>query len=285
MTPKVSIVIPVHNGMPYLEQALDSALSQEYENLEVVVIDNASTDGSTRWLHSVDDSRVRVIHRTELQSAGENWSEAVNEATGTYIKLLCADDLIDPFIIRDQAAALELNPLAVMAASKRRVINAQGKVVKSKHGLSGLNAYENGEEVIKKCFLAGTNLLGEPAAVLFRSEAIKSAMPWHSRWPYVTDIGTYAVVLKNGDLVTIDEVQASFRIASTSWSASLVKHQEKQFAEWQASVLHSGFDPLTNWELRRSKANLRIRSFVRRQYFAREARRASSQNLPQSESP
>ena len=271
--------------MPYLDQALNSALAQEYENFEVVVIDNASTDGSTQWLRTIEDPRVRVIHRTELQPAGENWSEAVNEANGTYIKLLCADDLIDPCIIRDQVTALELNPLAVMAASKRRVINAKGKVVKSKHGLSGLSANENGEEAIKKCFLTGTNLLGEPASVLFRSEAIKSAMPWHSRWPYVTDIGTYAEVLKNGELVSIDQVQASFRIAATSWSASLVKQQEEQFAQWQASVIQTGFAPLTSWELRRSKGNLKLRSFVRRQYFAREARRANSQNSPERENP
>ena len=283
MTPKVSIVIPVHNGMPYLEQALNSALAQEYEKLEVVVVDNASTDGSTQWLRTVENPRVRVIHRTELQAAGLNWTQAVHEATGTYIKLLCADDLIDPCIIRDQVAALESNPLAVMAASKRRVIDAQGKVVKRKHGLSGLATNVNGREAIKRCFLAGTNLMGEPASVLFRSEAIKSAMPWHSRWPYLTDIGTYAEVLKHGDLVTIDQVQASFRIVATSWSASLVGKQEEQFAKWQANEIHTGFVSLSQWELIRSRSNLKLRSIARRIYFAREARKTSSQNLPQSE--
>ena len=273
MSPEVSIVIPVHNGMPYIKDALNSVLNQTYGNIETIIVDNASTDGTTEWLRSLIDERLTVIHREELQSAGDNWTQAVNLASGDYIKLLCADDLLDPQIIETQVGLLFENPNAVMAASRRRIIDSKGKILKKKHGLSGLAHMESGASTLRKCFLKGTNLMGEPAAVLFRSGALKTAMPWHSQWPYVTDLATYAKVLNQGDLVTDPRVQASFRIASTSWSANLLKSQQEQFAKWQAHELDGGFIRLTGSEKLISKFQLKARTFARKLFFAREARK------------
>jgi glycosyltransferase involved in cell wall biosynthesis len=268
--------------MPYLKDAVTSALQQDYANLEVIVIENASTDESAEWLRSQLDSRLRVVYRTELQSAGLNWTQAVEESSGEYLKLLCADDLLDPTIASDQVTALQTHPGAVMAASKRRVIDSQGKVIKQTHGLTGLKELEPGSVALKKCFLAGTNLFGEPASILFRTTDIKSVMPWHTMWPYVTDIATYAQVLRRGDLVSLTKVQASFRIATTSWSASLVGQQESQFSQWQKSEIETGFVNLTPFESARSGINLKIRTFARKAFFAREARKSRLEKSPKS---
>ena len=268
--------------MPYLKEAVTSALEQNYENLEVIVVENASTDDSAQWLKSQSDPRLRVVYRTKLQSAGLNWTQAVEEGSGKYLKLLCADDLLDPQITADQVAALQANPQAVMVASKRRVIDSHGKVIKKTHGLTGLKQREAGSEALKKCFLAGTNLFGEPASTMFHTEDIKVVMPWHTTWPYVTDIATYAQVLRRGELVTLSQVQASFRIATTSWSASLIGQQEDQFAQWQKSELETGFVTLTPLEITRSKINLKLRTFARKLFFAREARKSHSEKSPQS---
>ena len=281
MAPKVSIVIPTYNGMPYLKESVTSALQQTYENFEVIVVENASTDASVEWLKTQKDSRLRVVYRNETQSAGANWTQAVNESSGEYVKLLCADDLLDATIIADQVTALQDHPQAVMVASKRRVIDSQGKVIKQSHGLTGLKQIETGSEALKKCFLAGTNLFGEPASILFRAVDIKAVMPWHTTWPYVTDIATYAQVLRRGELVTISKVQASFRIATTSWSASLIGQQESQFANWQKSEIETGFVTLTPLETARSAVNLKLRTFARKLFFAREARKSRSENSPQ----
>lgn len=280
MAPKVSIVIPTHNGMPYLKEAVASALQQSYENIEVIVIENASTDTSAEWLKGQADPRLRVVFRSILQSAGLNWTQAVHEGSGEYLKLLCADDLLDPAIIADQVAALQAQPQAVMVASKRRVIDSQGKVIKQRHGLTGLKPIEQGSSALRKCFLAGINLLGEPASILFCTSEIRAVMPWHTTWPYVTDVATYAEVLRRGELLTINKVQASFRIATTSWSASLIGQQESQFAQWQKSELGTGFVALTFIERVRSAANLKLRTFARKLFFAREARKSQSEKSP-----
>ena len=267
--------------MPYLMEAVTSALEQDFENIEVIVIENASTDMSVEWLKSQADPRLRVVYRTELQSAGLNWTQAVLEGSGEYLKLLCADDLLDPDIVADQVAALQDRPQAVMVASKRRVIDSQGKVIKRTHGLTRLQQIEQGSSALKKSFLAGTNLLGEPASILFRSAEIKAVMPWHTTWPYVTDVATYAQVLRRGELLTISKVQASFRIATTSWSASLIGQQGSQFAQWQTSELGTGFVTLTFFEKARSAVNLKLKTFARKLFFARESRKARSEKSPQ----
>ena len=273
MQPKVSIVIPVYNGLPYLKLAIESALAQTYNDIEIFVVDNASKDGTTQWLQTLDSPIITILYRDSLQSASENWTQATELASGDYTKLLCADDLLDPDIVGNQVELLENNPRAVMAACRRRVIDSQGKIVKRTHGLNGLRTHEDGSTALKKCFLAGTNLLGEPASVLFRTEVIKQVMPWQDLWPYVTDIATYAQVLRVGDLVTSSQVQASFRIAATSWSASLVGQQEQQFAQWKSSELETNFVGLSKLQIIRSAFNLKVRTLARKWFFMRESRK------------
>jgi glycosyltransferase involved in cell wall biosynthesis len=274
--PKVSIVIPVHNGMPYIKESVQSAINQDYAHTEIIVVENASQDGTAQWLRTLQTPQVRVIYRDELQSAADNWTQAVETASGEFTKLLCADDILDSEIVSTQVQQLRENPTAVMAACRRRIINSQGHVMKKSHGLSGLNSFENGSSALKKCLLAGSNLFGEPATVLFRSAVIKQVMPWQSRWPYVTDLATYARVLRHGDLVTDPRVQASFRISVSSWSASLLSQQREQFALWQASELDSGFISLSRTEKFTSKVQLNTRTLVRKLFFLRETRRTQS---------
>ena len=270
----VSIVIPVFNGLPYLRDALPSALTQDYPNLEIIVIDNASTDGTTEYLTGLDDPRLRVIHRDHTQPAAANWTEAIHNARGDLVKLMCADDLIAPGAITKQAALLQSHPRSGLVANRRAVMNGAGQIIKHQHGLDGLRGEVDGIETIRVCLRAGTNLLGEPACLLFRTDAIKSVMPWEDRWPYMTDLATYAKALLSTSVVCDPDPLATFRISATSWSSSLLRDQPKQFAGWRS---HMTLDPELHWSRRdqiKSNINLAIRTAARRIYFLREQRSA-----------
>ena len=273
-TPSVSIVVPVYNGMPYLPAALDSALDQDYANLEIVVIDNASTDGTTKYLESVRNPRVRVVYRETTQPAADNWSEAIAHAQGDFVKLMCADDLLAPGAITSQVALLNMHPEAGLIANRRSVMNGAGQIIKRHHGLDGLRGEVDGIETIRACLHAGTNLLGEPVCVLFRTAVIQQAMPWEGRWPYMTDMATYAKALLSESVVCDSASLATFRISSTSWSSVLLKQQPKQFAGWRTEVTK---DPRLRWSALdqiRSNVNLTVRTAARRIYFLREQRAA-----------
>ncbi|MFM8528126.1 MAG: glycosyltransferase family 2 protein [Ilumatobacteraceae bacterium] len=271
--PLASIVIPVYNGMPYLAEAVGAALAQDYPNLEVVVIDNASTDGTDEWLASVTDPRLRVVTRASTQSAGDNWTQAIHESGGAFVKLMCADDLITANAVSAQVRDLEAHPSALLAACRRRIVDSRGEVMKAEHGLGSLKGLVPGRTALRDCLLAGTNTLGEPAAVLFRGDAIREAMPWRSTWPYMIDVATYAVLLERGDVVCDPAVLASFRVSASSWSSSLLAEQPHQFRGWRDDVVASGVIPFSRMDRVRSEAALRTRTAGRRVYFRRVAKR------------
>jgi len=94
--PKVSILVPTHNRAPLLRQALESALAQDYENLEVVVSDNASTDGTVSLRERyASDPRVQWRRNPADIGVSANWRKLLYEfASGEYAKILCDDDYI-----------------------------------------------------------------------------------------------------------------------------------------------------------------------------------------------
>lgn len=271
---KASIVIPVYNGMPYVVDALASALAQGVPGLEVVVIENGSTDGTREWLRTVDDARVRVVWRDATQPPGDNWTQAIAESRGDFVKLMCADDLIEPGSLRRQIAELERTE-AVMAACRRRIVDPTGRTIRARHGLGRLSGVIDGAEAIRACCLAGTNVLGEPAAVLFRGDAIRASMPWDGRLPYMIDLATYAKVLRGGSVVCVPDVLASFRVSATSWSAQLLRDQPHQFRSWRAQTIRDLSLPWGPAESLRAELALRARTAARRAAFAVAARRAS----------
>jgi len=114
----VSVVIPVHNGLPFLPETLASVLGQTQPPDEIVVVENGSTDGTLEWLRSLADPRVQILVQQNFVSPAENWATAVTAATGDLVKLVCADDLLEPVTLAEQARALAHHPDAVMVAAR-----------------------------------------------------------------------------------------------------------------------------------------------------------------------
>lgn len=273
--PRVSVTIPVYNGMPYIKAAVESVMSQLDESDELVIVDNASSDGTVQYLRTLNDVQIRVIFRTTTQNVAANWTEAIRETSGEFVKLICGDDLIEPGCLREQTNLLALDDSLVMVAGKRTVIDDQDKILIAHHGLNGLPARMSGDRAVKRCLLAGTNLFGEPAAVMFRGVAIRAVMPWDSRWPYMLDLSTYARVASQGEVAFIHHPVARFRVSPTSTSSRILKEQPKDFRGWRNWQADEMGEPLSLLERVRAEVSLGARTLARRAYFKRVARRAT----------
>lgn len=99
--PLVSVIVPVYNVERYLRQCLDSILGQPYRNLDVVIVDDASTDGSPDICdrYAERDSRVRVVHKAEHLGAGMARNSGLEMARGEYIMFSDSDDWWDADVL------------------------------------------------------------------------------------------------------------------------------------------------------------------------------------------
>lgn len=231
MSATVSICVPVYNGEAFIADALGSALEQTYEDLEVVVVDNRSTDRTAEIVEGLGDERVRLVRCEDHVDVVANWNRAIDAVGGRYVKLLCADDALAPTCLERQVAALEGHPQAALAASRRDVVDEEGRVLVSGRGLAGMAGYVDGREAIVRCLRTGTNPLGEPAAVLMRGEALRAAGPWSGAMPYMIDLEMWLRLLERGGLVAVPSTEAIFRVQGGSWSVAVSADQATQSRE------------------------------------------------------
>lgn len=95
MNPLVSIIIPVYNSASFVVEAVRSALNQTYQNVEVIVVDDGSTDNSLSLVESIHDERLRVFSQIN-QGACVARNRGIAEARGAYVKFLDSDDILYP---------------------------------------------------------------------------------------------------------------------------------------------------------------------------------------------
>ena len=94
--PEISIIMSVYNGMPYLRQAVQSILNQTYKHFEIIIVDDASTDDSLRYLKSIKDKRVNLIKNLKNLGLASSLNIALRKARGDYIARMDADDVSLP---------------------------------------------------------------------------------------------------------------------------------------------------------------------------------------------
>jgi glycosyltransferase involved in cell wall biosynthesis len=227
--PRVSVVVPAYNSVAFIDATMRSILTQTFSDFELVVSDHGSTDGTWEALQQFTaDPRVRLSQLASGGGAPANFDAVTDLATGEFVKLVCGDDLLYPDCLAEQVAALAAHPSAVMAASTRDVIDAAGVPVLRNRGLAGLRGEISGTEAIRRTVLAGTNIFGEPASVLFKRVALVDAGGWDARFPYLIDEATYCAVLLGGNLVAVPRSLAAFRVSESQWSVQLVRAQANQ---------------------------------------------------------
>jgi glycosyltransferase involved in cell wall biosynthesis len=250
--------------MPFLPQTLASVLGQTRPADEVVVVENGSTDGTLAWLEALDDPRVRLIVQPRLVGPAQNWTTAVAAATGDLVKLVCADDLLEPVTLEEQVAALADHPRAVLVAAWRRIIDQDGRVIAARRGLGSLRGEVAGEVAIRSCALRGVNAFGEAATVLFRRDELQAAMPWDDSLPYVIDLDLYSRVAAGRTVVLLPRVHASFRVSAGAWTRDLGTLQRDQFNGWVDRVIERGLIRLSRPERARARVMASAQSVARR---------------------
>lgn len=235
--PKVSVVIPAYNNEPFIRQAISSVLDQENVDLELIVADHSSDDGTWAAMQEfADDPRVRLLTTEAGGGAERNFNRVSREARGEYIKLLPGDDYLLPGVLQRQVEALDGDPSAALTACRRTLIDARGDVIVRAYGLKGVKGPMSGADAIRHVVRTGSNVFGEPGSVLMRRKALADAGYWDFSFPYLVDQATYVNALLGGRFLPDPTPGAVFRMNNGQWSVALTGYQHEQVAGFHRAL-------------------------------------------------
>lgn len=218
-TPKISILVPTFNYAEYIERALDSIISQNFESYEVIISDDASSDNTDSIVRPYveKDERFHFFrHEKNLGMAG-NWNWCLDMAKGEYIKFLFADDeLTTSDALANYAAMLDKHPDALLATSARRLINDESQEIGIWNIISR-DGVHSGDKIIRECLINGTNIIGEPSAVIFRNK--NPPFKFDPTFRQIIDLNMWISLCTNSSCVYTSRPLCSFRIHSGQQSA------------------------------------------------------------------
>jgi glycosyltransferase involved in cell wall biosynthesis len=146
-TPRVSVLMPMRNAAPYVRRAVTSVLDQDHADLELIVVDDGSSDGSRRIVEQVGDPRVRIVEGPG-RGPGAAWNAGLSVSAGSFLLQCDADDAFPPGRIAAQVEFLDAHPEFGAVCARFSMIDPQGRSV------VGLGS--DGPEEVTQELLAGT---------------------------------------------------------------------------------------------------------------------------------
>lgn len=195
---KVSVCIPTYQHAVFLPTAIESVLRQTFEDFELIVVDNASTDNTeevvSRYVKS--DPRVRYFRNASNLGMVGNWNKCLEYSAGDYVKILCSDDVLAPECLQVAVEALDRLPNVGLVTCGRQVVDENLGFL---HVLqfSETAGVWSGEDAIRRS-LEKLNPIGEPTAVVFRRRL--AARGFNPLVNQLADIEMWLHILQQSDL-------------------------------------------------------------------------------------
>ncbi|MDJ0699537.1 MAG: glycosyltransferase family 2 protein [Woeseiaceae bacterium] len=203
----VTIGIPTYNRADgFLREALESALGQTYEFVEIIVSDNCSTDNTAQYIAGFDDERLRYLRHGKNLGPNGNFNACLNAATGDYFLLLCDDDLIDADMVETcLQAANGRRDLGVIRCGAR-VIDEEGAVGYQRENIVDEDSLEG---LARAWFAKSTAIY--LCSTLFNTQALRDVGGLSSMHNLLEDGYGIARLGNSMGICNAKEVKASFR--------------------------------------------------------------------------
>ena len=211
--PVISVIMPVYNAEPYLEEALESILAQTFGDFELILIDDGSTDGSVEILnrYAAVQERIRLIRRpnTGLTKA---LNECLRLARGEFVARMDADDVCTPDRFEKQVAFMRANPETVLLGGAYDLVDAEGRHLRRV-------SQPLDDASLQRICLSGLTPICHPLAMMRRGAVLKAG-GYDETFLVAQDLDLWLRLGEIGKLANIPTSVLRFRLHESSVSES-----------------------------------------------------------------
>lgn len=215
----LSVIMPVYNGQKYLKDAINSVLNQTFEDYELLIIDDGSTDSSVKIIQSIKDSRIKLLKNNENQGVAFTRNVGLSEAKGEYLAWMDCDDLIEPNRFQIQIDYLRENlEIGICGTALNRFGEGKPRVSRE---------YSD-PEMIKSALLFYPAI--RPATAMYRMNMVREAkLSYDTRLAVAEDYDFYFEASFHFPIKNLDDVLYHYRSSESSIMKVYSEQQQLMF--------------------------------------------------------
>lgn len=252
-TPLVTILMAVYNGSPFLSETIKSLLVQTYKNIEILVINDASTDNSHEIIAGYGDKRIRVVNNVSNIGQTRSLNIGLRLAKGKYVARIDADDICLPDRIEKQVIFLEATPHVGVCGSWAKVFGSSTKYIRVPVASDEINGH-----------LLFQNVIIHPTVMMRKDVIANQEPPYDAQFHYAQDYDLWTRLSNTTKIVNLPNVLVHYRVHEKQMSvyaqdkmqfeASLVRRRaltERRipFSEEEFSI----HDAIGSWRILQTK--------------------------------
>jgi glycosyltransferase involved in cell wall biosynthesis len=226
--PLVSVIMPVYNSEKYLKEAIDSILSQSYKNIELVIVNDGSTDSSKAIILRYSDSRIFLIENESNSGIVYSRNRGLEMASGEYVATLDSDDIALPERIEKQVGFLESNLVYGMCGTYYISIDSNG-AIREKIKFPTENRDIVTYLTLGNCFCNST--------VMVRSKIAKE-LKYREKFDIVEDYELWYRISKQAKLFNLQFYGTLYRVHGTNISVAKQGDMLTRAKKINAEILH-----------------------------------------------
>lgn len=212
---KCTIAIPVYNREKFIGRAIDSALEQNVSDLEILIVDNCSTDHTWGILQTYKDSRLRLVRNESNIGLIGNFNKCLSLARGKYIKFLCSDDKLTSSCLKREIEIMENNSNVVLLSSRGQLVDINGKFIAMFADYFPQGIYLGKQALFSWLWFQshyGYNPLNYHPGVLLRSQSARESGGFDITMKVGGDVDLYLRMLEKGDLAVSDTIDCEITV-------------------------------------------------------------------------
>ncbi|EFM11433.1 glycosyl transferase family 2 [Paenibacillus curdlanolyticus YK9] len=200
--PRVTVLMPVYNGEKYLNQAIESILTQTYTDFELLIIDDASVDSSVELVRSYNDKRIKLVRNTVNMNLIATLNKGLKLANGEYIVRMDQDDISFPNRLKVQVEFMDLNKEVAISGSWIKTFGTKkSRVIKPP------TSYKD----IKSNLIFG-NCLAHPSVIMRKSSLDKFGLSYNQKFIHAEDYELWQRASLLVEVRNIPKVLLKYRI-------------------------------------------------------------------------